>query len=104
MKVRHLLFIFVYLLVVYLLVEIKLIDLHVLFVWKCGNLVCDTSITTSGRLSLPRIFLSCPSVRKKWQLSCDHPFEEIGSITLPEKLIALSVNPQYKSLVALSTG
>ena len=81
--------------------EIKFIDLHILFVWKRGKYFCDISIPTLGRLSLPRSFLSCPSVRKKWQSLCDHPFEKIGSITVLEMLMALSVNPQYKSLVAL---
>ena len=85
-------------------VEIKFMDLHVWFVWKCGKYFCDISIPTLGKLSCPRIFLSCPSVKKRWQSSCDHSFEKIGSIAFPEMFIALSVNPQNKSLVALTTG
>ena len=39
------------------------------------------------------MFLLCLSVKKKWQSSCDHPFGKISTITLPEMLMALSVNP-----------
>ena len=31
-------------------------------------------------------------------------FEKIGSIIFPEMFMAVTVNPQYKFLVALSTG
>ena len=54
--------------------EMEFIDLHCLLVWKCGKYFCEPSIPTFGRLSFPKIFLSCPSVKKKWQSLSDQPF------------------------------
>ena len=85
-------------------VEIKFVFLYVWFVSKCGKYFCETSTPTLGKLSFSSMFLSCPSVKKKLQSSCDYPFEKIGSITFAEMFMALSVNPQYKFLIALSTG
>ena len=45
--------------------EIKLIDLQVfLLVWS-GKCFWETSIPTFGKLSFPKMFLSCPFIRKK---------------------------------------
>ena len=37
--------------------EIKFMDLHNWFVWKCGKNFCETSIPTLGRLSFPLVSL-----------------------------------------------
>ena len=45
--------------------EIKLMDLQIFLLMKWGKCFWDTSITTFGKLSFPRKFLSCPFVKKK---------------------------------------
>ena len=72
--------------------EYRLMDLQILLYMWSGKCFWDTSIPIVSKLTFPRLFLSCLSVRKKWLSLWDQPFENIGQISFPVMLIALSPN------------
>ena len=62
------------------------------------------SIPILGRLSFPRMFLSCPEVIKNGVSSANRPLDCNLTTTFPMMLIVSLENPPYSSLVFFSTG
>ena len=65
---------------------------------------CAISIPIRGRLSFPKMVLSCPVVTKNGVSSAIHPLDCSETTIFPMMLIVSLVKPQYNSRNFLSTG
>ena len=65
---------------------------------------CAISITIRGKLSFPKMFLSCPAVIKIGVSSEIHPLDCILTTIFPLMFIVSLVKRQYGAQIFLSTG